>query len=199
MSNDPIRAFVAIPLAETVIAELGSVQRGLQKRVAPETVRWVRPNQIHLTLSFLGQVQTDQVAALESALHPIATDSVPFPLHLEKPGCFPDFKRPRIVWVGLGGNLELLLGLQRRIQQASAGLGEHQEERPFQPHLTIGRIKNAPPKEAQRLGDRVQETVLAPATEWTVRQFDLMRSDLSPQGPTYHIVASFPLIGAPNR
>ncbi len=193
MGNERIRTFIAMPLAESAVAELDRVQRELKKRLQPDTVRWVQPHNLHLTLRFLGYLPADQLQPLENALRPVGNHLPPFRLFLESLGGFPDLHRPRVLWAGLKGDLPSLTELHRRIALAVAGWGEPEEARPFQAHLTIGRVKHAPPQEVQRLAARLTEIKLSDTMEWTVSLFNLMRSDLSPQGPTYHRLASFPL------
>ncbi len=189
----PIRVFIALPLPEAVKVELQNLQRELQGRSQFEIVRWVRMDQMHLTLKFFGHVMPSQVAELEAVLRPICQEMKAFQLHLEQAGCFPDFRNPRVVWIGLAGELEALGQLQERIQQSTKTWGDHQETRAFQPHLTIGRVKSTQAHETRPLGERIRTCGINPAIAWPAGQIDLVQSQLAPQGSQYTVLGSFSL------
>jgi RNA 2',3'-cyclic 3'-phosphodiesterase len=189
-----VRAFVAVALPPAVLDALSQLLQDWKRRVAPGVIRWARAPQLHLTLQFLGNVPGAEVSPLSLALTNASAGVRSFELCLERLGGFPDLRVPRVVWIGLGGATDRLGDLQQRILQAVGGFGSHREDRPFQPHLTLGRV-TAPGPEARRVGDLVRETRVAPFCSWSVRDFRLMRSELRPDGARYTELARVPLAG----
>jgi 2'-5' RNA ligase len=180
-----IRAFIAIDLTPAVKDVLGSVARELGGRVARGVVRWVRPEQMHLTLTFLGDTPLDRLPAVRQAMDAAAGASAPFALQLDGLGCFPNRSRPRVVWVGLaavgGGESAPLLALKAALDEALAPLGWPPEERPFRAHLTLGRVKD------ERAARGVDWTADVPGLEIPVTAIHLIESQLRPDGPVYTV------------
>src|SRR5574341_748593 len=113
-----IRSFVAIELPEEVKTALASVQRDLKAQAPPKAVRWTRPESIHLTLQFLGDVAPGQVEAVAAALRGACAGQPPFSFHLKELGVFPNPGRPRVVWIGVVEPSGALLALQKQVTQA---------------------------------------------------------------------------------
>lgn len=191
-----MRVFVAVPLDAATITQLKKMQQTLQRSWKSEAVRWVTEDQMHLTLKFFGNVPADQIADLAETIRRIGRDFPPFQLRAERAGCFPDFKRPRVVWVGLSGDLEPLRRLQARVEQETGAWGDHQESRSFQPHLTLGRVKSTRPGDLAPVGEKVQALAQVQFGAWTVGELKLMQSQLSPSGAVYTVLADI-LLGSP--
>lgn len=138
-----IRAFIAIDLPEAVREELASIINDLKQKVPSKSVRWVRPDNIHLTLKFLGDTKIDSLDHITGGLDRVGREKPPINLTLDKLGCFPNPRRPRVVWVGVSGDIDTLQSLQKMIDQMLNPLGWDLDKREFHPHLTIGRIKNS--------------------------------------------------------
>ncbi|PYK62885.1 MAG: RNA 2',3'-cyclic phosphodiesterase [Verrucomicrobia bacterium] len=187
-----VRAFIAIALEPGLVAELKKVQQELQARLPDDSVRWTQPEQLHLTLTFFGNVARENLENLTAALDRACAGIASFQLALENVGCFPHTKKPRVLWTGIGGELESLRKLQERIEQETGNFGDHKEERLFQPHLTIGRIK-AFGIDTPRVGEVVERTHFSKLGGWTVRQIDLMQSELAPQGARHTTLAAITL------
>jgi len=147
-------------------------------------VRWSRPEQLHLTLKFLGDVAADRVTGLKVALGNACEGHAQFQLALENVGCFPNLRNPRVIWIGVSGDVDKLQELRRRVDAQTRDFGEHSEGRDFQPHLTIGRVK-AEPRRAKAVGDAVEQTRVGTLGEWTVCEVELIQSELLPQGACY--------------
>ncbi|MDY6917990.1 MAG: RNA 2',3'-cyclic phosphodiesterase [Chloroflexota bacterium] len=188
-----IRAFIAIEMPETVRAALSALETSLQ----PEQhtyVKWVAPSSIHLTLKFLGNIPQRQVPEIVEAVTHASTGIPPFQLHLGELGAFPNLGRPRVIWVGLTGEVDAVMRLQRSIDQALVPLGFDMEARPFTAHLTLGRLRErATHEERRRIGGLVTATQFEAATPMSVREVSLMRSRLTPAGAIYSRLASVEL------
>jgi 2'-5' RNA ligase len=157
-------------------------------------VRWVRPAGIHLTLKFLGEVPASQIAAIAEAMRSACAPHPPFSFAIGGLGCFPDARRPRVVWVGLDEPGGTLAHLQRDIERAMQPLGFRPEGRGFQPHLTLGRVKGGRPEELQALGAYVSRA-RAQVGQVQAASVSLIRSDLRPDGAVYTGLAVAPLQG----
>ena len=166
------------------------VQRELKSFCAEDSVRWASPEQIHLTLNFLGSVDSDSLGDLNAAIKLACGETKPFELKAKSAGCFPDARRPRVVWIGLTGGLEILASLQRRLELATKSWREP-EAREFHPHLTVGRVKNLRPCELQKIVGALESHAQTVFGSWQVRQIELMQSKLSPRRASYHLLASF--------
>jgi RNA 2',3'-cyclic 3'-phosphodiesterase len=190
-----IRAFIGIPLEAGPIAALQKIQQQLGADLPEGAVRWVKSEQLHLTLKFLGDVSRDRLDELAAALQRACAGIPPFQLRLEGAGCFPHQKNPRVVWIGIGGTLEPLRKLQEQIDHETPSFGDHTEARAFQPHLTIGRVR-AFGKAARHVGERVARARVAALSEWNVREIHLVQSELAPTGSRYTFLATVPLRSA---
>ena len=183
-----LRLFVALDLPAGAKAALAAAERQLQG-LLPAGVGWVNPAGIHLTLKFLGATEAGRVDALLAALREAAAgDQPPFPLHLDGLGVFPNRREPRVIWAGVGGDLDSLAKTQRRVEQAMARLGFPEESRAFRPHLTLGRVRDSVAPAARRqIGEIIatQAAALSPEYAWQAGEIHLIRSNLTPQGAVY--------------
>ncbi len=193
---DAIRAFIAIELPEPILAELGNIESRLKPQMPHDTIRWVKADSIHLTLKFLGQVPSDQLGLITTALRGAVAAHAPFTLEVKDAGCFPSIHRPRVVWVGVQENEHRLHALQRAVENAIAPLGYPTEIRDFTPHLTLGRLaRDVRPADQKKIGDVVQEAGVGSLGRWEVRQVALIKSDLKPNGAEYTVLTHAPLTG----
>ena len=159
------------------------------------SAKWVAPEGIHLTLHFFGDVAVERVPAITGALGRAAARSSPIPLGLAGAGCFPNLDRPRVLWVGLGGDTAGLARLQRDVEAQLAGLGYRPEARAFSPHLTLARMRDtAMPEDLRRLGQAMRGLTV-PVTAFTAESVALIRSDLRPAGAVYTTLAALTLGG----
>ena len=176
-----IRAFIAVALPDEAKEALGRTSAALDRRLPAQSVRWVRPDRMHVTLRFLGDTAVAQLPAIAAELDRLAAAHDPFDLFLAGLGCFPNPKRPRVIWVGLDGEKVRLQALKRGLDERLAALDWERGNRPFQPHLTLGRVKAWQRGTAIDWGIEVEQ-VAVPVT--AVR---LIESRLHPQGPEYVI------------
>jgi len=176
-----IRAFIAIHLPAEVRDYLATISADLSRQLPQGAVRWVKPDRIHLTLRFLGDTDVRLLPDIQNALDEVATQQQRFDLYLEGFGCFPNCKRPRILWAGVAGRLKEAAQLKEEIDSALAPLGWEEEKRPFRPHLTIGRVKDA----RTAVSPTWPESLQRPAIP--VDAIHLIESELTPNGPIYTV------------
>jgi 2'-5' RNA ligase len=184
-----IRAFLAIDLPDTLRPGLSQVQGELKRSRAE--VRWVPPGNIHLTLKFFGNVPEDDLIALAQAAREAAAQEEPFQLQVTIAGAFPSPKAPRVVWLGLGGEVLPLTRLYQRLEKGFAVLGYLPEGRAFHPHLTLGRVKS--PVNRAKLASLLARLAPLDWPPFTVKELTLFQSVLSPQGSKYTPLAVIPL------
>jgi 2'-5' RNA ligase len=184
-----IRCFLAIDLPDSLRPQLALVQGELKRSDAD--VRWVQVGNIHLTLKFFGNVPDAEVDPIAGAAREVAGRWPPFQLQVTAAGAFPSVKAPRVVWLGLGGDLLPLAQMYHNLEKAFAALGHLPEGRPFNPHLTLGRVKS--PANRHRLA-KMLETL--PPLKWPpfqVSELILFKSTLTPQGSIYAPLRVIPL------
>lgn len=178
------RSFVAIELPGEIRLKLAEVESRL-KSSAPSGVKWVKPDNIHLTLKFLGSVAADRTGEIAGVLKEAAQSISPFQLEIKDGGAFPDLRRVQVVWVGVSGDLAKLGRLQQRIESNLACLGFTAETRPFAPHLTLARLdRKIPLPERSRFGQAIAGTEFEIGSI-KVESISLMRSQLSREGAVY--------------
>ncbi|MCB0005425.1 MAG: RNA 2',3'-cyclic phosphodiesterase [Anaerolineales bacterium] len=177
-----IRTFIALPLPDPAREILVSGQHALQPLLPADSVRWLRPAQMHLTLVFLGDTPLAQLSAIGTLLDAAAAAQKRFTLAIARPGCFPNCRRPRVLWAGLGGDVAACQALKTALDQGLAPLGWEPEKRPYSPHLTLGRAR-----QNSRLPALDPAAVQLPAISWEVDLLHLYESKLGPAGPRYTI------------
>jgi 2'-5' RNA ligase len=193
---EKIRTFIAIELDESIKDDLIQLQERLRGEAPQGSLRWVRPAGIHLTLKFLGDVPADQIGEITRALERSCQGFAPFSLSCGGLGCFPNLKRPRVVWVGVQEEMGTLAQLQKAIDENVAPLGYPPEKRKFSPHLTLGRVqRRVSSGDLRRLGELVGASEIGTLGQMEVRSVNLMRSDLRPSGAMYTRLAEVELKG----
>lgn len=187
-----MRLFVACELPPATKAALAEIQSLLRARGAQE-LRWVRPEGMHLTLKFLGEVPADKAPSIEEALAAAIEGPLELRLAFSALGTFGGPARLRVIWVGAEGDVAPLVGLASRVEGALTPLGFPRERRPYSPHLTLARVSDrASPEQRRRLADLVAGFEMPPVPEAVVREVSLMRSFLEPGGARYQRLAGFP-------
>jgi len=181
-----VRLFLAINLAPEVRRELSAATAPLRDS-APE-LAWVREPLVHLTLKFLGEQPAERIDDIQASLARVASMHRELLMTLGGIGAFPNFRRARVVWIGVGQDPRLEL-LHHDIELAYEALGFEVEGRPFRPHLTLARVKQPLAEERARVLSR-QAKRTDYRTDFIVRSIDLVRSDLSADGPAYTTLVS---------
>ena len=193
MARNSMRTFIAVPLEAALRARLAALQEELTA-AGPE-VKWVEPENLHVTLLFLGEVPLRESVDVCRAVRAVAQDLVPFHMSLAGVGCFPNLRRPRTLWAGAGEGRDELIHLHHALEGPLLELGCYRrEEREYTPHITLGRMKSddATPELLALLTDRA---------EWgggrqPVREVHVLSSELrSSSGPVYTVLSREKLRG----
>lgn len=197
MNDEPraIRSFVAIELPTEIRAWCQTAIERARRELGSNAsaVRWVDSVGIHLTLKFLDAVQTTRVPVLVECLHAKLTGQSPFNLEVGGLGVFPGPSAPRVVWLAVLGNLAALDACQRRVEAATVPLGFPSEKRSFQPHLTLGRVREtATPEQRAAVGALPATWPSATSLSFPVTSASLMQSHLGPGGARYSRLAEIP-------
>ncbi len=191
-----LRLFVAVELPEATRRALVETMAAL-RRVAPgDAVRWVRPEGIHLTLQFLGATDEERVPLIHTALRLAVRDAVPFDVAPASVGSFGGRVNLRVVWIGLGDDGGALAELAERVQIAMEPLGYEREQRAFNAHLTLGRVREGASRdERAQLHDAIARFEPPPIPSFHVERVSLMRSTLGRGGAVYEQLGAYPLAG----
>jgi len=176
-----MRTFVAIEIPEETKRAMAEVQARL--KVSGEEASWTRPEGIHLTLKFLDEVPEERTSEITAALQQAAYGRGRFRLTVAGTGVFPHERNPRIVWVGISGELDKLRKLQSCVEEQMVRLGFQQEDRRFKPHLTLGRIKHLLLRGSWMRALEGVKDIALPGIEVTA--VSLMKSELQPTGAVY--------------
>jgi 2'-5' RNA ligase len=189
LSELTIRSFIAVELPEAIKTGLQQLQTEL---TLPRYsfVKCVAPEGIHLTLKFLGNISAQKVIEITRVMEQASQGVNPFQLQLTEVGAFPNMRRPRVVWVGIKGDVDKLIGWQQRIDNGLVPLGFAKEARPFTPHLTLARLReNCSPGDILHFGEMVAGSHVEVDYNFTVNSLNLMRSQLFPTGAVYSSLA----------
>ena len=190
--QDHVRLFVACEVPEDVKESIGIVIDDLRSKSGND-VRWIRPDGVHVTLKFLGEVPVKRLPAIKLAIQEAVVGHSPFELEFSNIGTFGGREGLRLMWVGVAGDVLRLEALVRAVNAALKVVGFEPERRPFRPHLTLGRVRD-------EIGTRRRAQIevevgksQVPQTSWRTMQVSLMRSRLTTQGAMYDVLATFPL------
>jgi len=187
-----IRSFLAFELPDDIKTVVTRVSGEIRK--SSLDVRWVRPEFIHLTVVFMGDIESEQIAPMGASLGVVCSQHSPFTISLKPMGCFPNIRNPRVIWLGIDGDLERMSRFRDDLQHALSPFGIKEEERAFRPHLTLGRFRMLGKRqtELEQLLAKYKE-LSSPAH--SLSELVLFRSDLKPGGAVYTKMWSWPLSG----
>lgn len=191
-----IRAFIAIDLPKPIQESVEKQTAALRRTLGDDLVRWVPVHNMHLTLKFIGNIAASHVDFLKQMLAQSADSHSQFDLQISGVGSFPNPKRPRVLWVGIHAPAELT-SLQTSIEKGALRLGYEKEERPFSPHLTLGRVRqNISPAGLQKIRLALENTQIGRIGAARVDALHLYQSDLRSDGSVYTKLFSAPLKAA---
>lgn len=200
-TDTPWRLFIAVPLPPAVRDQVAAIIDHLRPTDLP--VRWIDPDNGHLTLHFIGETEPEIAELLRMALGIAVTGHEAFDLRTADPGAFPSIRRPRVLWLGLWGPTHRLEALYNDIGDFLDDFGLEIEDAPFHPHITLGRMRAGEGVKIGQLPDQVRDAFaeLADrdlarsdrAVPFPVTEVQLVRSHLGQEGPRYEVLATYPL------
>jgi RNA 2',3'-cyclic 3'-phosphodiesterase len=176
-----MRTFIAIDLPDEIKNALAQLRDRLKKSGAD--VKWVEPQNIHLTLKFLGEIDEKQLPAIIEIMEEVASGSKEYLLRLSSVGAFPRMESPRVIWVGVDQGDQETKEIALMLENGLSGLGLPKEERPFSSHITIGRVRSVLHK--GKLTEELKAAEISEGKEFVVTKMTLFKSSLSPKGPVY--------------
>ena len=180
-----IRTFIAVDLDKAVRNRTIALQETLM-RTGTE-VKWVEPVNLHVSLLFLGEVEDREVVDVCRVVEEVAKEHPSFLMSVETAGCFPNPRRPRVLWVGVGEGTQPLCAIHDALEIPLLELGYRREERKYSPHITLGRVKSDRPME--KLVSALAQHAGWKGGEIQVRELLVMGSKLTPQGPEYTVLS----------
>ncbi len=183
-----IRTFVAVDIEdEEIVSKIREVQSEIS--LSSAKIKLVEPENLHLTLKFLGEVEESRIPVIVEALSEAVSGFKKFKITVEGVCAFPKVNRPNVIWIGVGDGRESLIELANSVENSLKRIGFPKERRPYEPHLTIARVKYRS-SDLPAIIKRVEGTFIG---DVTVREVRLKKSTLTPQGPIYDTLGSFPL------
>ena len=194
---DTVRVFVSVGLSDEARDALVDAVDRIRAEV-PDGIQWARREGMHLTLKFLGNLPSANLTSLLECVDEFAKVNPAFGLNLTGLGMFPNRRKPRVLWAGVDGDLHALSSLQQAAEDAINSLGYRPEQRPFRPHITLGRPRRSVPDgQLARIGAVISGLAPPNSVSWQVSSVDVMRSELHPSGARYTVLGSAPLKSPP--
>ena len=187
--KNTIRSFVAFKLPDHVIQSLSDVQNHLRSYGFP--IRWVKPNNVHLTIKFLGDVKTSEIDIIDQTLFDSVKSCAPISLTIKGAGVFPGVNRPRVFWMGVSGDTQALEHLQRSVDRHCERIGFPKERKPYKGHLTLGRFKAA--VDSNKLVEAIASCRVFYSPLFVLDVMTLFNSELKSTGPIYSTLKKYPL------
>lgn len=185
--SDKIRCFIAVDIPDSFKEELKDLLVSLKKHGAD--VKWVKAENLHVTLKFLGDATGLQVEAVKNSLFQIVKGQKRFTVHLSGLGGFPDLKKPRVIWAGMDEGGEALGVLAAKVQREAETLGFQKEDHEFSAHLTIGRVKSF--RKLAPLVKAIETAPFSSRSKFEVDHLTFYKSTLTPQGSLYEPIEIF--------
>jgi 2'-5' RNA ligase len=187
-----LRTFIAVDLGQAIRDRAVALQETLARGGAE--VKWVEPENLHVTLLFLGEVDDREIPSVCSAVAECGARQPAFQMTIERTGCFPNARRPRILWIGVGQGTQELCAMHDALESPLLELGCYRrEERPYTPHITLGRVKSDRPTD--KLAVALAKHAGWKGGETLVRHVLVMSSELTPKGPVYTVLSRAKLQG----
>ena len=181
-----IRAFIGFKLPDNIRSSIKKIR---ESPAADQLkIRWVRPENIHLTLKFFGDIIVEDIERIDRAIADAAGRYAPISVSAKGIGVFPDMRRPRVVWLGIGGETDQVVKFQKAIDKNLRQIGFPEEKRRFSGHLTLGRVKGK--IDPQALSDVLTRFERFETDPFVLDRIILFQSELKPSGPEYIRLAS---------
>ena len=184
--SQAVRLFIAIELPHNLQNDLNYQFAQMRPNFPASAIRWIPPQNLHLTLKFLGDTPPAKIDEIGNQLELIGKNQTAFSVKMNTVGCFPTLKKPRVLWIGLEDEQETLINLQQGVENRIVSLGFPSDSRAFRPHLTIGRVKRHVNDTIKReIGQVVKQVSLSKKLVWPCDTISLMQSELTPDGAIY--------------
>ncbi|NNG07337.1 MAG: RNA 2',3'-cyclic phosphodiesterase [Desulfobacteraceae bacterium] len=187
-----IRSFLAFELPLEIKNIVARVSGELRQSTL--NARWVKVDNIHLTLVFMGNIETEDIPAMGKGVQDVCQTHSPFDISLKGVGCFPNKHKPRVVWLGLDGDLEQMSTFRDALQKHLASFGIEEEKRKFKPHLTLGRFRKPKKMDVQQ-DQALSKHEDVSSSVCSLEELILFKSDLKPTGAVYTKLEAWPLTG----
>ena len=181
--DQKIRCFIAIEMSREITDALGNIQDELKRGISG--VKWVKPDNIHLTLKFIGSIEEDVIEQIKGIITEIASKAQPFKIRLSSAGAFPTPERPRVIWIGIEEGGKESSELACSIEEELGKLGIEKESRAFHPHLTLARVKFLKDKHSVK---NALASLKVSASEMTATRLTLFQSTLTREGSIYSVL-----------
>jgi RNA 2',3'-cyclic 3'-phosphodiesterase len=194
-SDETVRAFIALDPPGNLREQLAAAIESIDRKLKTDLVKWVKAEQIHLTLRFLGDVPAADLEEISAGIARACAQCGPFTLHLGGLGAFPDVMKPSVLWTGVAGDTDALSTLVHQIDYEIAGVVDAADMRAFVPHVTVGRVKEAPAKKLDALGAGLAKQKLHFPDAWNVTHVKLMKSELARAGAKHTVLSEAKLGG----
>ena len=185
MDHRLIRTFIAIPVPEPVFVLQGNLKNTISKKTGK--VRWVKRDQLHLTLKFVGDTPEESIDDVRGVMQKVSNQMTPFKIFIQGVGCFPKIERPRVMWVGLDGEIDKLNQLVTAVHDGLDPLGFPRDEKEFHPHITMARAKY-PQKKTPDISSFLNTTY--DPIPFRIEKIQFISSELFPNGPVYTILGT---------
>jgi 2'-5' RNA ligase len=190
---EPIRAFISIEPPDDLRAQIVAVQKELHLSVKSDLIKWAKPEQLHLTLRFIGAVPEPDAKKILKCIKSACVMHQPFHLHVGGLGCFPNVLKPAVLWVGVQGDTTSLKQLVHQINHEISSVAEAADLQAFFPHVTIARIKEAPLPKLKKLGEALAKQPIHLHGCWDVSRVRLMKSVIKKTGATHELLGEVKL------
>ena len=184
-----MRTFLAFKISEEIRKHLEHLVAELS--ALDDSITWVKPQNMHVTIKFMGDVEESHISDIIEKVAPIVTRTPAFSLHCLGIGIFPNWKYPKVIWAGLSGEVDAPIALHNEIEAALADMGLKKDEREFRLHLTIGRTKGI--RSGSSVAKRVEALEVIDFGSFNVSELTLFKSELGADGPLYTPVKKFEL------
>lgn len=185
---ETLRSFIALELEKEFKKPILEAQQKLKELNLD--VKWVEENNLHLTLKFLGKTHASQIDVIKDILRRITADMTIIRTGFTTLGVFPHPKHPNIIWIGLNDERKEISTLEESLENALAPLGFKKENRPFHPHITLGRVKSL--KNISLLINAMENYTINEPRSVSLKQITLLKSTLTPSGPCYETLLTIP-------
>ena len=176
-----IRTFIAIEIPGKIQEKIGELHNRLKG--SGSTISWTKPANIHLTLKFLGDTDNEIIDEIAAELQQAVQTITDFKINVKGTGAFPNFKRPRVIWIGAKSDGDQLQRLAEQVETCMENFGFEKENRRFSAHLTLGRVKDI--KGIEPVMEKLKSYEEFEVGSFAVKEFYLIKSELNPAGSIY--------------